>query len=33
MRPILMVTLVLSIIWTFSDFQVVYALSQGGPPP
>ncbi|MBA2451015.1 MAG: sugar ABC transporter permease [Chloroflexi bacterium] len=31
MKPILMVTLVLSIIWTFSDFQVVYALTQGGP--
>ena len=29
--PILLITLVLSIIWTFSDFQVVYGLTQGGP--
>jgi len=31
MRPILLITLVLSIIWTFSDFQTVYALTGGGP--
>jgi multiple sugar transport system permease protein len=30
-RPILLITLVLSVIWTFSDFQVVYGLTQGGP--
>ena len=29
--PILTITLVLSIIWTFSDFQVVYSLTKGGP--
>jgi multiple sugar transport system permease protein len=29
--PILTITLVLSIIWTFSDFQAVYALTKGGP--
>jgi multiple sugar transport system permease protein len=29
--PILTITLVLSIIWTFSDFQAVYALTRGGP--
>jgi multiple sugar transport system permease protein len=31
LQPILLVTLVLSVIWTFSDFQVVYGLTQGGP--
>jgi multiple sugar transport system permease protein len=31
MMPILLITLVLSIIWTFSDFQTVYALTGGGP--
>ena len=30
MMPILLITLVLSIIWTFSDFQTVYALTGGG---
>ena len=30
-QPILLITLVLSIIWTFSDFQIVYGLTQGGP--
>jgi multiple sugar transport system permease protein len=29
--PILAVTMVLSIIWTFSEFQTVYALTGGGP--
>lgn len=29
--PILIITLVLSIIWTFSDFQTVYSLTGGGP--
>jgi multiple sugar transport system permease protein len=29
--PILTITLVLSIIWTFSDFQTVYSLTKGGP--
>ena len=31
LQPILLITLVLSMIWTFSDFQVVYGLTQGGP--
>jgi len=31
MLPILLITLVLSIIWTFSDFQIVYGLTGGGP--
>ena len=31
LMPILTITLVLSVIWTFSDFQVVYSLTQGGP--
>ena len=31
MLPILLITLVLSIIWTFSDFQAVYSLTKGGP--
>ncbi len=31
LTPILLITLVLSVIWTFSDFQVVYGLTQGGP--
>jgi multiple sugar transport system permease protein len=30
-QPILLITVVLSVIWTFSDFQVVYGLTQGGP--
>jgi multiple sugar transport system permease protein len=30
-QPILLIVLVLSVIWTFSDFQVVYGLTQGGP--
>jgi multiple sugar transport system permease protein len=31
LQPILVITLILSVIWTFSDFQVVYGLTQGGP--
>ena len=31
MLPILLITVVLSIIWTFSDFQTVYGLTGGGP--
>ena len=31
LQPILLITLVLSMIWTYSDFQVVYGLTQGGP--
>jgi len=31
LQPILLITLVLSMIWTFSDFQVGYGLPQGGP--
>ncbi len=29
--PILIITLVLSIIWTISDFQIVYGRTGGGP--
>lgn len=29
--PVLLTALVLSIIWTFSDFGIVYGLTQGGP--
>ena len=29
--PVLLTALVLSLIWTFSDFGVVYGLTQGGP--
>ncbi len=31
LQPVLVITLILSVIWTFSDFQVVYGLTQGGP--
>jgi len=30
-RPVLFVVLLFSIIWTFADFQLVYALTRGGP--
>lgn len=30
-RPVLLVVLLFSIIWTFADFQLVYALTRGGP--
>jgi multiple sugar transport system permease protein len=29
--PVLLTSLVLSIIWTFSDFGIVYGLTKGGP--
>ena len=29
--PVLLTALVLSIIWTFSDFGIVYGLTKGGP--
>lgn len=29
--PVLLTALVLSVIWTFSDFGIVYGLTQGGP--
>ena len=29
--PILSVVLTLSILFTFSDFQLVYAITRGGP--
>ena len=29
--PVLLTAIVLSLIWTFSDFGVVYGLTQGGP--
>jgi multiple sugar transport system permease protein len=30
-RPIVLITTLFSIIWTFSDFQLVYVLTKGGP--
>ena len=29
--PVLLTTVVLSTIWTFSDFGIVYGLTKGGP--
>jgi multiple sugar transport system permease protein len=31
LMPVLLTALVLSMIWTFSDFGIVYGLTQGGP--
>jgi len=31
LMPVLLTALVLSIIWTFSDFGIVYGLTKGGP--
>jgi multiple sugar transport system permease protein len=31
LKPVLLVVLLFSIIWTFADFQLVYALTRGGP--
>lgn len=31
LRPVLLIVLLFSIIWTFADFQVVYVLTRGGP--
>ena len=30
-RNILLITTLFSIIWTFSDFQLIYVLTKGGP--
>jgi multiple sugar transport system permease protein len=30
-RPVLLIVLLFSIIWTISDFQLVYVLTRGGP--
>ena len=30
-KGILMITSLLSIIWTFADFQLIYVLTKGGP--
>ena len=30
-RPIVVITTLFSIIWTFSDFQLIYVLTKGGP--
>jgi len=30
-QPVLLVVVLFSIIWTFADFQLVYALTRGGP--
>ncbi|MGH7385820.1 MAG: ABC transporter permease subunit, partial [Candidatus Rokuibacteriota bacterium] len=30
-RPILIIVTMFSVIFTFSDFQIVYALTHGGP--
>ncbi len=31
LEPVLVVVTLLSMIWTFSDFQLIYVLTQGGP--
>ena len=31
LKPVLLVVLLFSIIWTFADFQLVYVLTRGGP--
>lgn len=31
LEPVLVVVILLSMIWTFSDFQLIYVLTQGGP--
>ncbi len=31
LRPVLLITTMFSVIWTFSDFQLVYVLTGGGP--
>ena len=31
LMPVLLTAVVLSVIWTFSDFGIVYGLTQGGP--
>jgi multiple sugar transport system permease protein len=30
-RNIMLITTLFSIIWTFSDFQLIYVLTKGGP--
>jgi multiple sugar transport system permease protein len=31
LRPVLLIVLLFSTIWTISDFQLVYVLTRGGP--
>jgi multiple sugar transport system permease protein len=31
LRPVLLIVVLFSVVWTFSDFQVVYVLTRGGP--
>lgn len=31
LRPVLLITTMFSVIWTFSDFQLIYVLTGGGP--
>jgi multiple sugar transport system permease protein len=31
LKPVLVITTMFSVIWTFSDFQLVYVLTAGGP--
>ena len=31
LKPVLVITTMFSVIWTFSDFQLVYVLTGGGP--
>jgi multiple sugar transport system permease protein len=31
LRAVLLITTMFSVIWTFSDFQLVYVLTGGGP--
>ena len=31
LKPVLIITTMFSVIWTFSDFQLVYVLTAGGP--
>jgi multiple sugar transport system permease protein len=30
-RPVLLIVLLFSVVWTISDFQLVYVLTRGGP--
>ena len=30
-RPVLLIVTLFSVVWTFSDFQIVYVLTRGGP--
>ena len=31
MKPVLIIVTMFSVIWTFSDFQLMYVLTRGGP--